>query len=385
MRTTGRPPLTIDGRGAAGHHLPAGRPERPGQEQRAAGRPPCVGRDGRHRARRNTGSYGARPDRVRCNCSTVTACRSRVRGGQRLRGRDGQGPGRYLGGGILGCPGDGPARQRHPHRGGRPEPLPHRPAGHPAPGRRVGRGCGRVRGSRRADRPRDHRDRRTAQLHRRPVRGPCGDRRAAGARCARHAPARRVGDGSARRRRAPRQRERPDHRAGPRLPGHGRRDSGVSRRLPHRIAAAAGRRRSTRPETTGWRWPLPSRRAAPPTPTTINGAGAVDVSYPGFFQELERLTTPGDGRQNLSGRVHGGRQEHGRAGTVGASGLAGRRRRRAHRSARAPADRRHLRQAGRAVLPRAWSARSSSCCCRCAMPSSRPAAGPSWTPRTAPR
>jgi 3-phosphoshikimate 1-carboxyvinyltransferase len=27
------------------------------------------------------------------------------------------------------------------------------------------------------------------------------------------------------------------------------------------------------------------------TPTTISGAGAVDVSYPGFFQELERLTT----------------------------------------------------------------------------------------------
>ena len=31
-------------------------------------------------------------------------------------------------------------------------------------------------------------------------------------------------------------------------------------------------------------------------PTTIAGAGAVDVSYPGFFSELERLTTPGDGR-----------------------------------------------------------------------------------------
>jgi 3-phosphoshikimate 1-carboxyvinyltransferase len=28
------------------------------------------------------------------------------------------------------------------------------------------------------------------------------------------------------------------------------------------------------------------------TATTINGAGAVDVSYPGFFQELERLTAP---------------------------------------------------------------------------------------------
>ena len=31
-------------------------------------------------------------------------------------------------------------------------------------------------------------------------------------------------------------------------------------------------------------------------PTTITGAGAVDVSYPGFFQELARLTTAGDGR-----------------------------------------------------------------------------------------
>jgi 5-enolpyruvylshikimate-3-phosphate synthase len=32
------------------------------------------------------------------------------------------------------------------------------------------------------------------------------------------------------------------------------------------------------------------------TPTTITGAAAVDVSYPGFFQELERLTTAGDDR-----------------------------------------------------------------------------------------
>ena len=31
-------------------------------------------------------------------------------------------------------------------------------------------------------------------------------------------------------------------------------------------------------------------------PTTIAGAGAVDVSYPGFFRELERLTTAGAGR-----------------------------------------------------------------------------------------
>lgn len=32
------------------------------------------------------------------------------------------------------------------------------------------------------------------------------------------------------------------------------------------------------------------------TSTTITGAAAVDVSYPGFFQELERLTTPGADR-----------------------------------------------------------------------------------------
>ena len=32
------------------------------------------------------------------------------------------------------------------------------------------------------------------------------------------------------------------------------------------------------------------------TPTTIAGAGAVDVSYPLFFQELERLTGAGGGR-----------------------------------------------------------------------------------------
>jgi 3-phosphoshikimate 1-carboxyvinyltransferase len=32
------------------------------------------------------------------------------------------------------------------------------------------------------------------------------------------------------------------------------------------------------------------------SPTTINGAGAVDVSYPGFFQELARLTMPGGDR-----------------------------------------------------------------------------------------
>jgi 3-phosphoshikimate 1-carboxyvinyltransferase len=31
-------------------------------------------------------------------------------------------------------------------------------------------------------------------------------------------------------------------------------------------------------------------------PTTISGAGAVDVSYPGFFEQLERLTRAGAGR-----------------------------------------------------------------------------------------
>jgi 3-phosphoshikimate 1-carboxyvinyltransferase len=31
-------------------------------------------------------------------------------------------------------------------------------------------------------------------------------------------------------------------------------------------------------------------------PTTITGAAAVDVSYPGFFDELQRLTRAGDDR-----------------------------------------------------------------------------------------
>ena len=31
-------------------------------------------------------------------------------------------------------------------------------------------------------------------------------------------------------------------------------------------------------------------------PTTIAGASAVDVSYPGFFEELQRLTRRGDDR-----------------------------------------------------------------------------------------
>ena len=82
----GRPPLTIDGAPLQRHHLPAGRAERPGEEQRAAGRPARGGPHGRRRARGHTGSYGAGPDRVRRSASTATACRSRSSGGQRLHG-----------------------------------------------------------------------------------------------------------------------------------------------------------------------------------------------------------------------------------------------------------------------------------------------------------
>ena len=156
----GRPPLTIDGAPLQRHHLPAGRPERTGEEQRPAGRPPCVGPDGRRRARRNTGSYGAGPDRVRRTRRPRRPVRSASAGGQRLQ-RPRPSRSRET---SRGPPSGAPwppatARQRHPHRGRRPQPVAHGPAGHPAAGRRLGRSRGRARGRRRADRPGDDRDR----------------------------------------------------------------------------------------------------------------------------------------------------------------------------------------------------------------------------------
>ena len=73
-------------------------------------------------------------------------------------------------------------------------------------------------------------------------------------------------------------------------------DHRISRRLPHRRAAA--RRRATVDAAGDHRLAMAFAIAASgaAAPTTITGAGAVDVSYPRFFEELERLTTPGDGR-----------------------------------------------------------------------------------------
>jgi 3-phosphoshikimate 1-carboxyvinyltransferase len=41
-------------------------------------------------------------------------------------------------------------------------------------------------------------------------------------------------------------------------------------------------------------WPFPNPATRASTPTTITGASAVDVSYPGFFDTLDRLTHGGD-------------------------------------------------------------------------------------------
>jgi 3-phosphoshikimate 1-carboxyvinyltransferase len=61
-----------------------------------------------------------------------------------------------------------------------------------------------------------------------------------------------------------------------------------SRRLTGCIADAAGDHR------LAMSFAIAATRAA--APTTITGASSVDVSYPGFFAELQRLTSPGDDR-----------------------------------------------------------------------------------------
>ena len=71
---------------------------------------------------------------------------------------------------------------------------------------------------------------------------------------------------------------------------------GIPGRLPIRGAPAGRRHRRTRPAITGWPWRSPSPRQARPAPTTIAGASAVAVSYPGFSKSCERLTRHGDDR-----------------------------------------------------------------------------------------
>src|SRR5207248_1070405 len=93
-------------------------------------------------------------------------------------------------------------------------------------------------------------------------------------------------------------------------------------------------------------------------------ADAGGISYPGFFETLGRLVRPStglgapgaesngvEGGQGLSGRLHGRRQDDGGEGAREAARLAGGGHRRADREPRAPAGRRDLRHARRAVLP----------------------------------
>ena len=59
-------------------------------------------------------------------------------------------------------------------------------------------------------------------------------------------------------------------------------------------------------------------------PTTVTGADAVAVSYPDFARDLARALRH-DARQDLPGRIHGERQEHGRAGARGPAAAGARR------------------------------------------------------------
>ena len=98
---------------------------------------------------------------------------------------------------------------------------------------------------------------------------------------------------------------------------------------------------------------------------SIAGADAVAVSYPGFFDELERLSQAGDDRQDLSGGLHGRRQDHRRAALAERLGW------RAEDideliEARERHDRRrHLRAGTASRISAPPSARSCACCCRC--------------------
>ena len=123
--------------------------------------------------------------------------------------------------------------------------------------------------------------------------------------------------------------------------------------------APTGGARPTPPATIGSSWRSRSSASAPParprSPAPTPSRCPIRTSR-ATWRALSR-----DHRQDLSRRLHGQRQEHDRARAGGAPALARRGHRRSHRSARAADDRRDLRAAGRAVLPRRSSARSCSC------------------------
>ena len=77
-------------------------------------------------------------------------------------------------------------------------------------------------------------------------------------------------------------------------------------RLRHPRPSGSARRAAspTRAAITGWRWPSRSRRSPPSGRRRIDGADAVAISYPGFFETL-RSGSSRENRQGLSGRLHG--------------------------------------------------------------------------------
>ena len=204
------------------------------------------------------------------------------------RGRPARHPPRRLGRGVLprrrqrgrgGHPPD-ERRRRQPDAGGRDRRAPRDGRRHPAgqrarARRRAHRGPPRGRA---AGGPHGRRNRRRhrAQPHRRTARAGRRGRVRAGA------------DGHPRRGRAARQGDRP-HRGHGGLPaGDGRGRRGAARRARHRRRPPPPRRdRWTRAATTASRWRRPSPRLGASSPTTIVGAEAAAVSFPGFWDALE--------------------------------------------------------------------------------------------------
>ena len=148
----------------------------------------------------------------------------------------------------------------------------------------------------------------------------------------------------------------------------------------------------TRGTITAWRWRSRSRRSARRAPRTSTARTRSRCRIPrsstisiGLRSDGAQATTARarEGRQDLSGRLHGRRQDHRGAGARQAPRLEGRGHRRAHRAGRAARHPDDLSRPTASPTSAPASARRCSPCCPSAARSSRRAAAPSWTPPTA--
>ena len=305
------------------HHLSRPSAQRPGQDRRAARRAP-----GR---RRHTAS-SSRPLRAttrsapwRRSACAVDDSRPRRLGARRpaaARPRPAR-AGRPLVGGVLGRRRGRAARLRRHHRGRRPQPDAAPRCSTCCAGRRAASTStveDEWHGEPRGPRPRAARATCATLVHR-AGRGPRADRRTARAGRARHV--RRQRHGVA----APANCASRRATASPRWWPACAPWAPTPTSCPTASTSAARARSRAAPSTRDGDHRLAMAFAVAALgasgPTAIEGADAVAVSYPAFFEDLERLAR--EGRQDLPGGLHGRRQDD-RGPRAGASGSTGGRR-----------------------------------------------------------